>query len=37
MLVIDKRLSSRRLLVVEDEMLVLMNVEDMLGDLGCEL
>ena len=31
-----KVLSGRRLLVVEDEMLVLMNIEDMLADLGCE-
>lgn len=29
-------LSGRRVLVVEDEMLVLMNIEDMLADLGCE-
>ena len=29
-------LSGRRLLVVEDEMLVLLNVEDILADLGCE-
>ena len=32
----DKLLSGRRVLVVEDEMLVLMNIEDMLADLGCE-
>jgi len=32
----DKSLSGRRILVVEDEMLVLMNIEDMLADLGCE-
>jgi len=31
-----KLLSGRRLLVVEDEMLVLMMTEDMLADLGCE-
>ena len=31
-----KLLSGRRILVVEDEMMVLMNVEDMLADLGCE-
>lgn len=31
----DKLLSGRRILVVEDEMLVLLNVEDMLADLGC--
>jgi CheY-like chemotaxis protein len=35
-LVIDKLLSGRRVLVVEDEMLVLMSIEDMLADLGCE-
>lgn len=29
-------LSGLRMLVVEDEMLVLMNTEDMLADLGCE-
>ena len=32
----EKLLSGRRILVVEDEMLVLMNIEDMLADLGCE-
>lgn len=32
----DKLLSGRRVLVVEDEMLVLLNTEDMLADLGCE-
>ena len=32
---IDKLLSGQRVLVVEDEMLVLMNIEDMLTDLGC--
>jgi CheY-like chemotaxis protein len=32
----DDLLSSRRVLVVEDEMLVLMMIEDMLADLGCE-
>jgi CheY-like chemotaxis protein len=32
----DKLLSGRSILVVEDEMLVLLNVEDMLADLGCE-
>ncbi len=31
----DKLLSGRSILVVEDEMLVLLNVEDMLADLGC--
>jgi CheY-like chemotaxis protein len=34
--VIEKLLSGRRILVVEDEMLVLMSIEDMLADLGCE-
>ena len=32
----DKLLSGRRVLVVEDEMMVLMMIEDMLADLGCE-
>ena len=32
----DDLLSGRHILVVEDEMLVLLNVEDMLADLGCE-
>lgn len=32
----DKLLSGRCVLVVEDEMLVLMNIEFMLADLGCE-
>ena len=31
-----KLLAGRRILVVEDEMLVLMMAEDMLADLGCE-
>ena len=31
----DKLLAGRRILVVEDEMLVLMMIEDMLADLGC--
>lgn len=35
-LVTEKLLSGRRILVVEDEMLVLMSIEDMLADLGCE-
>jgi hypothetical protein len=30
----DKLLSGRRVLVVEDEMLVLIMIEDMLADLG---
>ena len=29
-------LSGRRVLVVEDEMLILMMIEDSLADLGCE-
>jgi CheY-like chemotaxis protein len=33
--VMDKLLSGRRVLVVEDEMLVLIMIEDMLADLGC--
>jgi CheY-like chemotaxis protein len=32
----NKLLSGRRLLVVEDEMMVLMLMEDILSDLGCE-
>jgi CheY-like chemotaxis protein len=36
MLAVNKLLSGRRVLVVEDEMLVLMIIEDMLADLGCE-
>lgn len=32
----DKLLSSRRVLVVEDEMMVLIMIEDMLAELGCE-
>jgi CheY-like chemotaxis protein len=32
----DKLLSGRRILVVEDEMMVLMMIEDMLADLGCD-
>jgi len=31
----DKLLTGRRLLIIEDEMLVLMLIEDMLEDLGC--
>ena len=31
----DKSLSGRSILVVEDEMLVLLNIEDMLSDHGC--
>lgn len=33
----DKLLTGRRVLVVEDEMLVLIMIEDMLADLGCSL
>lgn len=36
MLLVDKLLSGRRALVVEDEMLILMMIEDMLADLGCK-
>jgi CheY-like chemotaxis protein len=36
MLVMDKLLSGRRVLVVEDEMLILIMIEDMLADLGCD-
>ena len=32
----DKLLSGRRVLVIEDEMLVLIMIEDMLADLGCK-
>jgi CheY-like chemotaxis protein len=32
----DKLLSGRRVLIVEDEMLVLIMIEDMLADLGCQ-
>lgn len=31
----DDLLSSKRVLVIEDDMLVMMQVEDMLSDLGC--
>jgi CheY-like chemotaxis protein len=36
MLAMDRLLSGRHILVVEDEMLVLIMIEDMLADLGCE-
>ena len=36
MAVVNKLLSGQRILVVEDEMLVLMETEDMLADLGCD-
>jgi len=32
----NELLSGRSVLVVEDEMLVLIMIEDMLADLGCE-
>jgi CheY-like chemotaxis protein len=32
----DKLLAGRRILVVEDEMLIVLMIEDMLADLGCE-
>lgn len=32
----NKLLCGRRVLVVEDEMMILMMIEDMLADLGCE-
>ena len=32
----DKLLSGRSILVIEDEMLILMMIEDMLADLGCK-
>ena len=35
-LVADKLLSGRRVLVIEDETLILMMIEVMLSDLGCE-
>ena len=36
MAVMSKLLTGQRILVVEDEMLVLMETEDMLADLGCD-
>lgn len=33
----ETRLAARRILVVEDEMMVAMLLEDMLGDLGCQV
>ena len=33
----SKLLSGRRVLVVEDEMMILMIIEDMLADLGCDV
>ncbi|WP_265519608.1 response regulator [Nitratireductor luteus] len=32
----DDLLSGRRVLVIEDEMLIVLMIEDMLADLGCE-
>jgi CheY-like chemotaxis protein len=32
----SKLLSDRRVLVVEDEMMIFMTLEDMLADLGCQ-
>ena len=32
----NELLAGRRVLVVEDEMMILMMIEDMLTDLGCE-
>ncbi|MDR3473922.1 MAG: response regulator [Devosia sp.] len=32
----DRLLTGRRILVVEDEMLIVLMIEDMLADLGCE-
>jgi len=32
---VDNPLAGRRMLVVEDEMMVLLNIEDVLADLGC--
>ena len=32
----DKLLSGRSILIIEDEMLILMMIEDMLADLGCK-
>ncbi len=34
---LDDRLKGLRLLLVEDEAMVAMMIEDMLGDLGCEV
>ena len=32
----SKPLTGYRILVIEDEMLILMSIEDMLADLGCD-
>src|ERR1019366_9763646 len=37
MAVMSKLLTGQRILVVEDEMLVLMEPQDMLADLGCDV
>ena len=34
---IDNLLSGRRVLVIEDDMMVVMLLEDMLANLGCEV
>jgi CheY-like chemotaxis protein len=31
------KLAGRRILIVEDEALIALGIEDMLGDLGCEV
>lgn len=36
MLLMNRLLSGRRILVVEDESLILMMIESMLADLGCK-
>jgi CheY-like chemotaxis protein len=36
MAAVNKLLSGQRILVVEDEMLVLVETQDMLADLGCD-
>lgn len=36
LLIMAKLLSGRSVLVIEDEMLILMMIEDMLADLGCQ-
>ncbi|MBC8049440.1 MAG: response regulator [Chitinophagales bacterium] len=35
-LTVDKPISDLRILVVEDEMMLVMLIEDMLSDLGCK-
>jgi CheY-like chemotaxis protein len=34
---VDSRLRGLRVLVLEDESIVLLMIEDMLGDLGCQV